>query len=180
MSDENKKENEDKPSDPREELRKAVEEEKKKCEELQRNSPKISKKTPPKDTIAGGINVTDLHSALKSIIDSFKPPKTVTVLTHGGPAHQDEFIACCLLIAKYSVEATELKDEDITYVEILRSSTKVIDEDYDYFDYLIDVGGQHDPKRGLFDHHQLPNAGNGTCSLHLLAESLELDLSIFP
>lgn len=85
--------------------------------------------------------------------------KLTTVWTHGGPAHQDEFLACCLIVGAQP------------HCRILRQSQAP-----EGWDYAVDVGGVHDPARLMFDHHQLSNAGNGRCSLHLVAEHLGIRL----
>ncbi len=76
------------------------------------------------------------------------------ILTHPGSAHKDDFLACCLLVARYGLpvwrrdpEAEELGDPQIL---------------------VVDVGGEHDPERGNFDHHQFPAEHDPVCSLSLV------------
>ncbi len=90
-----------------------------------------------------------------------------TVWTHAGPAHMDDFLSCCL-IAAWEVENAECE------FRIIRSNNNTP------ADVVVDVGGEYDPARGRFDHHQLDKAGNGVCSLHLVSKALGLDLSPFP
>ncbi len=76
------------------------------------------------------------------------------VLTHPGSAHKDDFLACCLLVAKHNLPVwrREPLSEDLDDPEIL----------------VVDVGGEHDPARGNFDHHQFPAEHEPVCSLSLV------------
>ena len=83
-----------------------------------------------------------------------------SIVTHPGGAHKDEFLACAVLLSKdslpiYRREPTEadLVDETIA---------------------VLDVGGEHDPKRSNFDHHQFPRDMDPTCALSLVLQHLGL------
>ncbi len=83
-----------------------------------------------------------------------------TILTHPGGSHKDEFLACCLLIAKHPVPI------------IRREPTQ---EDLDDLNMaVVDVGHEHDPARNNFDHHQFPKDHPPTCSLSLVLQHLGL------
>lgn len=80
------------------------------------------------------------------------------ILTHPGGSHKDEFLACCLLLAENPVAIVrrEATDEDLADVAIA----------------VVDVGHEHDPARGNFDHHQFPKDHPPTCSLSLVLQQL--------
>lgn len=80
------------------------------------------------------------------------------ILTHPGGSHKDEFLACCLLLAENAVPIIrrEPTTEDLADV-----STAV-----------VDVGHEHAPERGNFDHHQFPKDHPPTCSLSLILQHL--------
>ncbi|MBC8127710.1 MAG: MYG1 family protein [Gloeobacteraceae cyanobacterium ES-bin-144] len=80
------------------------------------------------------------------------------ILTHPGGSHKDEFLACCLLLAKHSVPIVrrEPSADDLSDPAIA----------------VIDVGGEHDVQRGNFDHHQFPKDHPPICSLSLVLQHL--------
>jgi hypothetical protein len=80
------------------------------------------------------------------------------ILTHPGGSHKDEFLACCLLIAEHGapVIRREPTPEDLSDPSIA----------------VVDVGGEHDPKRGNFDHHQFPKDHPPVCALSLVLQHL--------
>jgi len=83
-----------------------------------------------------------------------------TILTHPGSSHKDEFLACCLLIASHEAPV------------IRREPTQA---DLDNPDLaVVDVGGEHSPERGNFDHHQFPKDHPPTCSLSLVLMDMGL------
>lgn len=67
------------------------------------------------------------------------------IVTHSGNFHTDEVFACAVLSLLNSGN-----------IEIVRSRDK---EDWAKGDYVVDVGGEYDPSRGRFDHHQEGGAG---------------------
>lgn len=71
--------------------------------------------------------------------------KNLKIITHSGNFHTDEVFACAIL--------SILNDGN---VEIVRSRDKDV---WATGDYVVDVGGEYDPSRGLFDHHQEGGAG---------------------
>ena len=86
--------------------------------------------------------------------------KFSAILTHPGSAHKDEFLACCLLLA-------------VSDVPIYRCEPTQSDLD-DPSVAVVDVGGEHNPERGNFDHHQFPKDHPPTCSLSLILMDLGL------
>ncbi len=82
------------------------------------------------------------------------------LLTHPGGAHKDEFLACCVLLARHTVavERREPAEADLAAPEVC----------------VIDVGHRHEPALNNFDHHQLPRDLPPTCSLSLILQHLGL------
>lgn len=80
------------------------------------------------------------------------------ILTHPGGSHKDEFLACCLLLAENAVPIVrrEPSPEDLEDGSIA----------------VVDVGGEHVPERGNFDHHQFPRDYPPTCALSLVLRHL--------
>ncbi len=80
------------------------------------------------------------------------------ILTHPGSSHKDEFLACCLLLAENPVTIVRREPvaEDLADVSIA----------------VVDVGHEHAPERGNFDHHQFPKDHPPTCSLSLVLQHL--------
>ena len=83
-----------------------------------------------------------------------------SIITHPGGAHKDDFLACSVLLQESPVSifrrdpsATDLSDPDVA---------------------VLDVGGEHDPARRNFDHHQFPRDQVPTCALSLVLQYLEL------
>ncbi len=83
------------------------------------------------------------------------------ILTHPGGSHKDEFLACCLLI---SVHQAPVVRREPTREDLDDLSTAV-----------VDVGGEHDPARGNFDHHQFPKDHPPMCALSLVM----MDLGVY-
>ena len=82
------------------------------------------------------------------------------ILTHPGGAHKDDFLACCLMIAKYGlvVERREPVEEDLLDEEVI----------------VIDVGGEHTSERMNFDHHQFSRDAVPECALSLVLKYFDL------
>jgi uncharacterized UPF0160 family protein len=68
------------------------------------------------------------------------------VATHSGPFHCDEVFACALLRAFLDPDLTCIRTRDL--VRIAQA------------DIAIDVGGEYDPERRRFDHHQRAYEGS--------------------
>lgn len=69
----------------------------------------------------------------------------IKIVTHSGNFHTDEVFACAVLTLVYGGA-----------VEIMRSRESAV---WAMGDYVVDVGGEYDPIRGHFDHHQEGGAG---------------------
>lgn len=82
------------------------------------------------------------------------------ILTHPGSSHKDEFLACCVLIYQYQVPVLrrEPGEEDVQNPRIC----------------VVDVGGEHNPERKNFDHHQFPRDHPPLCALSLVLQDLNL------
>ncbi|MDE0595498.1 MAG: MYG1 family protein [Roseibacillus sp.] len=82
------------------------------------------------------------------------------ILTHPGGAHKDDFLACCLLVSKHGapIERREPEPGDLDNLAAL----------------VVDVGGEHAPERGNFDHHQFPRDHEPICALSLVLMHLGL------
>jgi hypothetical protein len=83
-----------------------------------------------------------------------------SILTHPGSAHKDEFLACSILVHLHQVS-------------IVRREPTPSDLE-DPATLVVDVGGEHDPARGNFDHHQFPKDHPPVCALSLVLQDLGL------
>lgn len=80
------------------------------------------------------------------------------ILTHPGGSHKDDLLACSLLL-------------HIHQVPVVRREPTQADLD-DPTVLVVDVGHEHDPERGNFDHHQFPRDYPPTCALSLVLQHL--------
>lgn len=80
------------------------------------------------------------------------------ILTHPGGSHKDEFLASCLMLAGHAVPIVrrEPTAEDLADPAIA----------------VLDVGGEHVPERGNFDHHQFSKDHPPLCALSLVLQDL--------
>lgn len=83
-----------------------------------------------------------------------------SIVTHPGGAHKDDFLACCILLTQSPVV---IERRDPTDADLADPSIAV-----------LDIGHQHDPAKGNFDHHQLPRDHVPTCALSLVLQHLGL------
>ena len=95
--------------------------------------------------------------------DSFvflQPMAFTTIITHPGGAHKDDFLACCLLLARHAapIERRNPEPEDLENPAIA----------------VVDIGHEHDASKGNFDHHQFPKDHPPTCSLSLVLQHMDL------
>jgi uncharacterized UPF0160 family protein len=67
-----------------------------------------------------------------------------TIVTHNGNFHADDVFSVAALKSIFS-SFTLIRTRDL---EIISTA-----------DIVIDVGGEYDPEKGRFDHHQRGNAG---------------------
>lgn len=82
------------------------------------------------------------------------------ILTHPGSSHKDEFLACCVLAYQHKVpiHRCEPSAADLQNPAIC----------------VVDVGGEHEPERSNFDHHQFPRDHPPLCALSLVLQDLGL------
>ena len=82
------------------------------------------------------------------------------IVTHPGGAHKDDFLACSVMIFHHNVPIyrREPSAEDIADPSVC----------------VIDVGGEHDPTKHNFDHHQFPRDYVPTCALSLVLRHFNL------
>ncbi len=83
-----------------------------------------------------------------------------TILTHPGSAHQDDFLACCVLLARHpaDIHRREPTPEDLDS-PLVR---------------VVDTGGRHEPDLGNFDHHQFDRDHPPVCALSLVLQDFGL------
>ena len=83
-----------------------------------------------------------------------------SIVTHPGSAHQDEFLACSVLLSenKVPIIRREPTNEDLADPRIA----------------VVDVGGEHRPENNNFDHHQFPKSQEPACALSLVLQHLDL------
>lgn len=95
------------------------------------------------------------------------------IITHGGQAHADEVLAVALILIKEGKTPIE--------VQVVRTCKERRARDWrkDGADFVVDVGGDYDPRKGWFDHHQFPNDAKPCCSFTLVARKYKVDLSFF-
>jgi hypothetical protein len=80
----------------------------------------------------------------------------VTIVTHPGGAHKDDFLACAVLLARspVSIERREPTAEDLEDPRVA----------------VVDVGDRHEPEKHNFDHHQFARDAVPTCALSLVLQ----------
>jgi hypothetical protein len=86
------------------------------------------------------------------------------IVTHPGPAHRDEFVACSLLLAEFPsfpIFRREPTAEDLADPDVL----------------VVDVGGKFDLGRNNLDHHQLERDAAPCCSITQVLRYLAVDLA---
>ncbi|PQJ27146.1 MYG1 family protein [Rubritalea profundi] len=82
------------------------------------------------------------------------------IITHPGGAHKDDFLACSLMIYSHGVPVLRKEPSE---AEVGDASIAV-----------VDVGGEHEPTKMNFDHHQFPADYAPTCALSLVLRHLGL------
>jgi hypothetical protein len=80
------------------------------------------------------------------------------ILTHPGGSHKDEFLACCVLLAH---DPSPIVRREPTTDDLADPTIAV-----------VDVGAQHQPDLGNFDHHQFPRDYPPMCALSLVLQHL--------
>ena len=81
----------------------------------------------------------------------------ISIVTHSGDAHRDEFLACCLALFLHN-DITPIFRRNPTEGEL--NDSRVL---------VLDVGMRHEPKLNNFDHHQRGRDESPECALSLYA-----------
>ena len=84
------------------------------------------------------------------------------IVTHGRSAHRDDFLAVALGLAIYGIVPVFRRDPSDDELE----NPRVL---------VLDVGGQHDPGRMNFDHHQRGRDEEAECALSLFVRHCGLE-----
>lgn len=85
-----------------------------------------------------------------------------TIITHPGGAHQDEFLACCVLLVAQPTPVPVLRREPVD-ADLADPATCV-----------VDVGFRHEPAFNNYDHHQFDRDHPPICALSLVLQALGL------
>jgi len=83
------------------------------------------------------------------------------IITHGGPAHRDEFLGCCLVLSKFP--NVPIYRRDPTKEELADPTCAV-----------VDVGRDFNPSLHNYDHHQFSRDSAPACALSLVLEHSHL------
>ena len=86
------------------------------------------------------------------------------IITHPGQAHRDDFMACCLLVAR--CKWLQIERRDPTEGELADPEV-----------FVVDVGGRHEIELNNYDHHQFA-AGTVSCAISLVIEKLGVSLQM--
>ena len=86
------------------------------------------------------------------------------IVTHGGTAHRDEFLACCIVLNQPGSW-----DEPV----IVRRAPAA-DDLADPGIWVLDIGGRHEPELRNFDHHQLERNAPAICAFGQVFEHIGL------
>lgn len=89
------------------------------------------------------------------------PP--ILIITHPGPAHRDDFLACCLILALAVGRHIIIERRDPTPEEMENPNI-----------WVVDTGGVYDPQKLCFDHHQMAR-GTRECALSLVAKTVGVE-----
>jgi len=89
----------------------------------------------------------------------------IRVATHGCPHHLDELVAVCLL--QHWARGRSLEAHFLARSELAGQAAS--------FDVLIDIGGEFDPPRGRFDHHQATAEVAGRSAAGLIFDTMYAD-----
>ncbi len=81
-----------------------------------------------------------------------------SIVTHPGGAHKDDLLASAVLLKDYPVPIFR---RDPTEADLSEPQVAA-----------LDIGGEHDPARKNFDHHQFPRDHVPTCALSLVLKHL--------
>lgn len=90
---------------------------------------------------------------------------TLTIGTHSGSFHADDVLAVAMLQVFVDPHATVVRTRDLDRLAAC--------------DIIVDVGGEHDPSRGRFDHHQQTYTGRRS-SAGMVLDWLEAEGHVTP
>lgn len=85
--------------------------------------------------------------------------KQISIVTHAGRAHRDEFLACCLIVFH------EYTKGGVSTIERRRPTEE---DTANRFTWVVDTGGLYAPDSRNFDHHQDDPAVAGMCSFDMV------------
>lgn len=80
------------------------------------------------------------------------------IITHNGRAHMDDFLACCVLLAKYPGS------------RVYRQAAPTEEDLNDPETFVLDFGRRYEPELRNFDHHQI--SGGEQCAFTLILDYL--------
>ncbi len=83
--------------------------------------------------------------------------KQITIVTHPGRAHLDDFLSVCWLLGGYPDAVVHRREPTQDDLDV--TST-----------WVVDIGRKHEPIWRNFDHHQMGSEEAATCALQLLLE----------
>jgi len=89
------------------------------------------------------------------------PTPVDRIVTHGGAAHRDDFMAVAIVAAASGCRQIERRDP--TPEDLADPKTVV-----------LDIGHRHEPELNNFDHHQFPRDYSPQCALTLVLQHLGL------
>jgi len=84
----------------------------------------------------------------------------INIVTHDKTAHLDDFLACCVVLAKCNYDGLVPK--------VLRQSHPSEEQLDDPNAFVIDFGRRHEPENKNFDHHQI--TGGKVCAFTQVLE----------
>ena len=84
------------------------------------------------------------------------------VVTHPGGAHRDDFIAVAVILGMFGNIPVSRGNPTLNHLADPRC-------------WVVDIGGEHSPTMGNFDHHQLPRESGACCALTLVLRHLGLE-----
>lgn len=86
------------------------------------------------------------------------------LIVHGGPAHRDDLLTACVLLARNPQLSVERRDP---------SAAELADPSV----IVADVGGRFEPELNNYDHHQIQRGADPCCALTLVLRSMSLEPS---
>lgn len=84
------------------------------------------------------------------------------IVTHAGQAHADDLLAVALILIKENAI-----QPGAALIERFSDGKA---EEWDFADFVVDIGRKYDASKGWFDHHQFPSDAPPDCAFTLVAE----------